>query len=238
MSSSNILRIASRRLGTLRRARSGNVAVIFSLAVVPILGVVGAAVDFSNTSGVRSKLQVAADAAAISGDLVSPWSRAQCERVARRKLESTLAANAIVPAEQPVIDCSSSGTGVFVETVVPTYVLRAVFAETVDVSVAAQTRCVATRSEETPTASPTMVFIGNPVPNRTRIVTMGHVGADGVARYFKTPEGNPIIRLDNPHDGPATISVRAAHSGLVVSYDVPSQGQFIVVWPENRPGNN
>jgi Flp pilus assembly protein TadG len=48
-----------------RRAEQGNIAVIFAIALVPILGFIGAAVDFSMVSRARSAMQQALDTAAL-----------------------------------------------------------------------------------------------------------------------------------------------------------------------------
>jgi Flp pilus assembly protein TadG len=45
--------------------RRGNVAVIFAVALVPLLGFVGAAVDYSRANATRSSMQVAMDSAAL-----------------------------------------------------------------------------------------------------------------------------------------------------------------------------
>ena len=47
------------------REKRGNVAVIFALCCVPLITVVGCAVDYSRATQVRSKLQAAADAASV-----------------------------------------------------------------------------------------------------------------------------------------------------------------------------
>ncbi|MDP1584051.1 MAG: pilus assembly protein [Bradyrhizobium sp.] len=52
-------------IGRLRKDRSGNVAVIFTLALLPILSAVGVAVDYSRATQIRSKLQAAIDAASV-----------------------------------------------------------------------------------------------------------------------------------------------------------------------------
>jgi Flp pilus assembly protein TadG len=49
------------------RAQAGNLAVIFSLAAIPIIGAIGAAVDFSTANDVRTQLQNALDAAVLAG---------------------------------------------------------------------------------------------------------------------------------------------------------------------------
>jgi Flp pilus assembly protein TadG len=50
----------------LRRDRSGNVAVIFGIAAIPVFGLVGAAVDYSRANSARTAMQVALDAAALT----------------------------------------------------------------------------------------------------------------------------------------------------------------------------
>ncbi|MFB6448116.1 TadE/TadG family type IV pilus assembly protein [Bradyrhizobium tunisiense] len=45
--------------------RRGNIAVIFALACVPVITVIGCAVDYSRATQMRSKLQAAADAASV-----------------------------------------------------------------------------------------------------------------------------------------------------------------------------
>ena len=49
------------------RARGGNVAVVFALAAVPLVGAVGAAVDFAKASDVKAQMQNALDAAVLAG---------------------------------------------------------------------------------------------------------------------------------------------------------------------------
>src|SRR5206468_3420102 len=44
----------------------GNIAVILAIAVLPIVGAIGCAVDYSLASRIRSKLQSAADAASVA----------------------------------------------------------------------------------------------------------------------------------------------------------------------------
>jgi len=46
--------------------RSGNVAIIFGIAAIPVFGLVGAAVDYSRANAARTAMQVALDAAALT----------------------------------------------------------------------------------------------------------------------------------------------------------------------------
>ncbi len=50
----------------LRADHSGNVAVIFGIAAIPVFGLVGAAVDYSRANAARTAMQVALDAAALT----------------------------------------------------------------------------------------------------------------------------------------------------------------------------
>jgi Flp pilus assembly protein TadG len=60
-----IARHAATFIGRFGRHDGGNVAVIFGVALVPLLGFVGAAVDYSRANAARSSMQVAMDSAAL-----------------------------------------------------------------------------------------------------------------------------------------------------------------------------
>jgi Flp pilus assembly protein TadG len=49
-----------------RKARDGSVGLIFGLAVIPIFGAIGVAVDYSKASGIRAELQSGVDSAALA----------------------------------------------------------------------------------------------------------------------------------------------------------------------------
>ncbi|ARQ01465.1 TadE/TadG family type IV pilus assembly protein [Pseudorhodoplanes sinuspersici] len=62
------LRIAtwfSRKLTELKQCQRGNVAMIFGLAIIPIVGLVGVAIDYSRYNSAKTSLQGALDAAAL-----------------------------------------------------------------------------------------------------------------------------------------------------------------------------
>jgi Flp pilus assembly protein TadG len=50
-----------------RRSNAGNVAVIFAIAAVPVIGVVGTAVDYSKAGDVKTHLRTALDTALLAG---------------------------------------------------------------------------------------------------------------------------------------------------------------------------
>jgi Flp pilus assembly protein TadG len=49
------------------RMRDGNVAVTFALALIPVIGTIGAAVDYSKANDIKTQLQKALDAAVLAG---------------------------------------------------------------------------------------------------------------------------------------------------------------------------
>src|SRR6266851_5792897 len=53
------------RLQAFRSARGGNVMIIFSLAIIPIVGAVGAAVDYSRANSAKADMQAALDSTAL-----------------------------------------------------------------------------------------------------------------------------------------------------------------------------
>jgi len=60
------MRNFSRLILSFRRDKRGNIAVIFAIACVPLISAIGCAIDYSEATRVRSKLQSAADAAAVA----------------------------------------------------------------------------------------------------------------------------------------------------------------------------
>ncbi len=54
-----------RLLATFRRRDEGNVAIIFALVMIPVIGIAATAIDYGRASKTRSILERAADAAAI-----------------------------------------------------------------------------------------------------------------------------------------------------------------------------
>jgi Flp pilus assembly protein TadG len=59
------MRAFFRELGRFRDDRSGNIAVLFALALVPVISAIGCAVDYSRAAQLRTKLQAAVDAASV-----------------------------------------------------------------------------------------------------------------------------------------------------------------------------
>ena len=65
MLSVSIARRVSGTAGRFAGANRGNVAVMFAIACVPVIGFVGAAIDYSRANGARSSMQAALDSTAL-----------------------------------------------------------------------------------------------------------------------------------------------------------------------------
>ena len=66
MSKISILHVLRERVCSFGSDRRGNVAIIFGLAMLPIIGLVGAAVDYSRGNAAKASMQAALDAAALT----------------------------------------------------------------------------------------------------------------------------------------------------------------------------
>jgi Flp pilus assembly protein TadG len=65
------------RRSPFRTSEGGNAAMLFALAIVPLVGFIGAALDYSRASDFQTKLHQAADAAALiaAKDRNAPWGK-------------------------------------------------------------------------------------------------------------------------------------------------------------------
>ena len=61
-----LLRALGRRGAAFRRSRDGNVAIIFAIAIIPIVGLAGGAIDYNRASSVKAAMQAALDATSLA----------------------------------------------------------------------------------------------------------------------------------------------------------------------------
>lgn len=81
----------ARRMRAFFGDRRGNVAVIFSLCLLPLMGLVGAAVDYARASKAKSQLNMAVDAAALAAVQKISGDYADRQQAAYGSLEANLA---------------------------------------------------------------------------------------------------------------------------------------------------
>src|SRR5262245_42288117 len=65
MTGTTVIERLRERLQGFRRAERGNVVVTFTFAVIPIMGFVGAAVDYSRANSIKAAMQQSVDATAL-----------------------------------------------------------------------------------------------------------------------------------------------------------------------------
>jgi len=86
------------RVAAFRTAGSGNVVIPFALLLIPLVGAVGAAVDFSLANKARTELEAAADAAAVGSV---------------RKSSPAMAAAATMSADGPIVEGAADAVDIF-----------------------------------------------------------------------------------------------------------------------------
>lgn len=154
------------------RDPSGNVALSFALALAPIVGLAGAALDYSKASATRAQLQVATDAAALRAAQVAVGS--DQDRIAAAKAafpDAAPAADGEVRREVTSVTATVTGQTVTVTTSrrVRTSVLGAVGIEDIPVKVQSTALrmvqgppvCVLALSRLNPAASGAITVSGN-----------------------------------------------------------------------------
>jgi Flp pilus assembly protein TadG len=109
MTMQSIVGRCSAKLRQLRSASGANVTVIFALSLVPIAGAVGAAVDYSQGSSMRSAMQAAADAASLGTiKLASTLTPAQVQSTAAGMFNASFNRPQVTPTVSATYDAASN----------------------------------------------------------------------------------------------------------------------------------
>lgn len=231
--------------------RRGAAAATFTFLLPALTAAVGFAIDGGLIQVEQNKLQVAADAAATAGvrRVLTPGQVAE-EAVRLAALNMAPAREGNVLGTRDVeVGTWNGETGVFQTGGATPNAVRVttrsaaangnphqlVFGRvlgmpTMDLSATAiafaRTSC---------TFDDRLSVISPALPTRTAVVTMGEPCLPGSrwtgTCYWATPAGNPIIRVDNAFDGPATITLDIRSPSQYVrqfSFRAPRRGQFWV----------
>jgi hypothetical protein len=226
----NVFDLSALKFKRFKMSRSGNVAIIFGLTLVPLVIIVGIALEYSGASSVRVKLQAATDAAVLAGSAVSPWSEEACAARALDVFNGRINDQSVKSEHPPAIECGEGSASLSSEAQVPTSLLGVAGIKSIALAASSSATC-GMQSEAGANSVPT-AWQQTALPDMTRVVTLGNT-ISGVVYYWRTIDGNPIVRLDNPQEGPSTIVIRsvpAAPDGHM-SFKVPERGQFFVVLP-------
>jgi Flp pilus assembly protein TadG len=100
--------------------RDGNVAIIFALAIIPIVGAMGAAVDYSMASAYRTDVQKALDATALALSKLMPTDQGTLDTVGNQYFQANLGYHSLQNLSLTV----TPGTGTLKLSATGTYPVR------------------------------------------------------------------------------------------------------------------
>ena len=133
------------------RDADGAVAMIFALALIPILALVGAAVDYARASKARTQLQAAVDAATLAAAQKLNGTYTERQQAAYGALQSNLATSELASVEVTVTDTTTAdGNGVTVaaQGLFPTAVMTIIGVNTLTIGAQAEALAGAGASAE------------------------------------------------------------------------------------------
>ncbi|MGE0340970.1 MAG: TadE/TadG family type IV pilus assembly protein, partial [Xanthobacteraceae bacterium] len=90
--------------------RKGNVAILFALALIPVVGATGAAVDYALANASRTSMQKALDSTALALAKLMPLSQAQLDTQGWQIFQASLG-HVAVQLTQSNLQISTPGTG-------------------------------------------------------------------------------------------------------------------------------
>ena len=154
-----------RSASTLLSARSGSVAATFGIALIPVAGAVGVAIDYSRATEVRAKLQSALDAAVLAGVKVTSAKTATASTVFTANFSGSVAQN-VSSSFTANADGSLSGTA---RAAVPTAML-AVVKSTIDISASAQAKI---RNSSSSTSNTVCLLLVDPTASQSLLINGG-----------------------------------------------------------------
>lgn len=122
------------------RCHGGNYAIIFALSLVPTIGLVGAAIDYSRAAQMRERLQVATDAASLAvNKMIGIMSDEEIRDYARDMLNANLAGLEGVNLDSIEVVEEDNMVTIGASTSLDTSMLGILGIDEIDVSVEAQT---------------------------------------------------------------------------------------------------
>ncbi|MFM9974557.1 MAG: pilus assembly protein TadG-related protein [Beijerinckiaceae bacterium] len=142
--SATVSRLLKGFLGRGIRDEHGGIVVGFATAAVGLLVASGVAVDYSNTSSVRSKLQSVADSSSLAGAREFRLGNASETVLKEAVINYAKAALPDIPTltVTPSVDLSSKTISVRLNATIPTYLLRYAGQHTTEIAASAKARMV------------------------------------------------------------------------------------------------
>jgi len=175
------------QINKLSRDERGTVAIIFALVATVTIGIAGSAVDFGRAVSQKSKLQAAADAAAIAG------ARAVAEEAANPEAVATSMFTVNMPGVVPEVSRVGDGIKVTAGASVATTLLGVMGIPKLDVSAGAMAQAAFETVEEPQTASGNVcVLLLDPKKHHSFLV-------NGSA-YVSAPDCEFHVKSTRPND--------------------------------------
>jgi Flp pilus assembly protein TadG len=209
-----MLNIGTSFLGNLARNRDGSVVPLLGLALIPLVGAIGAAVDYSRANGVKASLQATLDAAVLAAakDGTSNWNQTASAVFNGNVVTKS---GSSVNAPTFAFDGNSTYSGQASATVPTVFSLLGFSTLNVDVSSVAVTgntdnSCILTLDQGKPRSDVSLTLNGAPVVNlsgcsirsNTSMACKGHNGgatasiAAGTTSGCSNPQNNAAVVAD------------------------------------------
>lgn len=230
------------------REKDGATAILFGLVALPLLGLVGAAVDYARAASARTELQSAIDAATLAGaiDGSATWTNTA---LAMFNANLGAAGSDVAPPSFSATDLSYSGS---VSASVSTTFMALYGRESVGISASSkvlqvltpETSCLLTLDHGNPASHVSITFNGAPninlsgctVRSNTSLVCHGHGGgmtasiAAGTSNGCSNPQPDAKVMPDIHASLAANISTQCAGSapGATWTPGTPPPGMITV----------
>jgi len=245
-------RVGNNRLcRRLARDTSGATLLYVALSLPAMIGVAGLVVDMSQIYRDKTRLQIAADAAAYAGtEALASGANVSNAAISIANLNIPPTARGGVLATTDVVSGTwSTNTSTFIANGNPSNAVQVTtrmnaangmapsgFAATLGIATPSVSAMSIGYFNAGSACSPssggfTGVFlVNNNVPRQTKITTSANFDGQG-STFGRTPDGHPILRVENSATSPVSIVVTVWSPGGNASqtFDLPSAGEFFVV---------
>jgi Flp pilus assembly protein TadG len=151
-----------------RSASGGNISVMFALSLVPVIGTIGAAVDYSQSSSIKAAMQAAADATALGSiRSASTLTPAAVNSTAVGMFNASFNRPTVTPSPGATYDSGSSTLTVTATVSYTPQFMKLVGISAMRISVTSKAKLGGS------TTWPVCVLITNPISSHTLLVQSG-----------------------------------------------------------------
>lgn len=207
-------------LGGFARDRRGNVAILFGLAIIPIVLAVGVAVDYGRALMVRERMADAADASALAIGSWSGLTEAQMKTKAQQFFDANYSASSIGSPRALKVNFSGDDISVAVSGAVPTTFMRLANVSSVDVGASA----IVTKKQRKIELALVLDTTGS-MGNSGKMAAMKDAAKDMVQTLFKGDKDDVKIGVV-PFSGAVNIGKSHENSGWLDKGTYPNMSDI------------